>query len=334
MNKNKILVSAIIPCFERADALQRLLASLKKIKFSGTLEIIVVDDGSKDYRAIKKVVGKFKCSLLRFPANLGPSPARNAGAKIAKGEFLWFLDSDTEVTDSDLLEKMVSHLKQDKCLAGVGGEMIRIDKKLYAIAYQYFPNWIFFVKHLPMREAFKIYPKFIPTNNLLVSKKDFLSINGFSPYFDMHEDIDFCLRLAGKANSKKPFLIQNDTCLLHHRSSEGREGSKFWFFNTPWNYVSTMHRSRLKLLFCHFPGLLPILPLLDITFTPIVLLSQIFSRKMRSSDVLQKKSKNSSQNFPIFVLFSLINMLLAWLKAWKLTTQSFFNDKESLIKKI
>jgi len=318
MNTNKTTVSAIIPCFERADALQKLLTSLKKLDFEGILEIIAVDDGSKNYRPIKKLADEFKCSLLRFPDNLGPSQARNAGAKTAKGEFLWFLDSDTEVTDPNLLKNLVYCLQTDKSLAGVGGEIIRISGKFYAVAYQYFPNWIFFVKHIPLQKPFKLRPKFIPANNLLVSKKNFWAVGGFSPHFDTHEDVDFCLRLAKLLHFKKPFLIQNDTCLLHHRSAHGREGGKFWFFNTPWNYVATMQESRLKLLFRHFPAKLPTLPLLDIIFTPIVLFYQIFSGQMRSSDVLQKKSKKSSRNFPVFVFLSLIAMFLAWIKAWKL----------------
>src|SRR3989338_2510034 len=141
-NTNKITVSAIIPCFERADALRKLLTSLRRMDFPGALEIIAVNDGSKNYRSIKKIAGEFKCSFLHFPDNQGPSEARNAGAKIAKGEFLWFLDSDTEVTDHNLLKNLVYCLQTDKSLAGVGGEIIRISGKFYAVAYQYFPNWI------------------------------------------------------------------------------------------------------------------------------------------------------------------------------------------------
>lgn len=337
MNKT-ICVSAIIPCFERARGLQRLLVSFKKMDFSEPWEIIIIDDGSKNHQAIKMAIDEFlmtrknnvQCSLIRLNSNLGPSEGRNIGVKKAEGEFLWFLDSDTEVNNPHLLTALVRYLKQNESLAGVGGEMVKINRETYTVHHQYLPNWLFIVKYIPINKFFEAHPKFIGTNNLLVSKKDFVSIDGFSPCFDMFEDNDLCLRLA---RLRKSFLTRNDTRIIHHYSPSGREGGKFWFFDKPWNYILTMHISRVKILFLHYPLLLPILPLLDIICTPILLLYQIFFSPMRSSDSFQKKSKGSSGGFPVFVFISLMAMFLTWLIAWKLVIQSLIIGKKAVIGK-
>lgn len=317
-------VSTIIACFERAHELERLLFSLKKMRFSESWEIIVVDDGSKNPRTIKQVTEKFRCSLIRLDNNLGPAEARNIGVKKAKGKFLWFLDSDTEINNSYLLTTLVGCLKQNKSLAGVGGEAVKINKKLYSTSLHPLPNWLPLTKYLPLDKPFELHPKFVSTNNLLVSKKDFLEIGGFNSYFDMCEDQDLCLRLA---RTGKSFLVRHNTCIIHHHSPNGREEGRFWFFNNAWNYALNMHKSRIKMLSLHFPHRLLILPLLDLIFTPVVFLFQMFFTKRRSSDLLREKSKNSSPSFPVFVFFNLAAMFFAWLTAGELIMKSFTRKK-------
>lgn len=310
-------VSTIIACFERTGELERLLSSLQKIKFSESWEVIVVDDGSRNPQEIKQVAEKFQRSLIRLDKNVGPAEARNIGVKKAEGEFLWFLDSDSEAISPDLLGNLVQCLRQNKALAGVGGEAARINGKLYSNSLHPLPNWLPLTKYMPLDKPFELHPKFISTNNFLVAKNDFLKVGGFNPYFDMAEDQDLCLRLARLGKS---FLVRHDTCAVHHHSPSGRDKGKFWFFNNAWNYAKNMHKARVKMLFCHFPYLLPILPLLDVVFTPVVFICQMFFTKRRSSDLLKEKSKSSSagQGFMAFVFFNLIAMFFAWLMAGKL----------------
>ena len=324
-------VSLIIPCFERADELQRLLISLEKINFSKPWEVIVVDDGSQNHQKIKMVTDKFQCLLIRLENNLGPSQARNVGAKRSNGEFLWFLDSDAEVNNPRLLTTMVQCLGANEFLTGVGGEMIEKNGKFYARIPRHFPGWIFFVKDMPIDKPFKAYPKFIATSNLLVPKKDFSAINGFSPYFDMHEDHDLCLRLS---RSGKHFLIQNDTCAVHHFSPNGRREGRFWFFDKMWSYIWHMHISRVKILFSHFPYFLPILPLLDLIFAPVVFFFQIFFSKIRSTTVFQKRSEGPAQGFLFFTISNLMAMCLIWLMAWGLLFKSLAVGRKAVVEKL
>jgi glycosyltransferase involved in cell wall biosynthesis len=85
-------VSVVIPSYNRAHLIGRTLTSV----FAQTqpaAEVIVVDDGSDD--CTKQVVGAFgeKVKYVRIE-NAGVTVARNAGAGVATGEWLAFLDSD------------------------------------------------------------------------------------------------------------------------------------------------------------------------------------------------------------------------------------------------
>jgi N-acetylglucosaminyl-diphospho-decaprenol L-rhamnosyltransferase len=86
------VVSVIIPSFNTAALLAQCIASLP-----ADVEIIVVDNASRDGSA-EMVAAKFpQVKLVRLPVNCGYGAACNAGAKIATGDALLFLNSDTEV---------------------------------------------------------------------------------------------------------------------------------------------------------------------------------------------------------------------------------------------
>jgi glycosyltransferase involved in cell wall biosynthesis len=87
-----MLVSAIIPTYNRAKTIERALNSVLAQTWK-EIEVIVVDDGSTDQTIeILKAYGD-KVRVIR-QQNGGPSAARNTGIKAAKGEIISFLDSD------------------------------------------------------------------------------------------------------------------------------------------------------------------------------------------------------------------------------------------------
>ncbi len=89
---SQAMVSVIIPAFNAAICLGRCLESVFQQTHSG-YEIIVIDDGSTDNTAdiILKYADRIKSALQE---NQGPSAARNHGVRLAKGEFVAFLDAD------------------------------------------------------------------------------------------------------------------------------------------------------------------------------------------------------------------------------------------------
>jgi glycosyltransferase involved in cell wall biosynthesis len=85
-------VSAIIPCFNRAEKIGWTLRNLLG-QTRCPDEIIVVDDGSTDASA--DVVHSFgdRVQLIQ-QENQGPGAARNRGLEAASGDYVWFMDSD------------------------------------------------------------------------------------------------------------------------------------------------------------------------------------------------------------------------------------------------
>jgi glycosyltransferase involved in cell wall biosynthesis len=100
-----MLVSVIIPTFNRARTIERAVNSVLDQSWK-QIEVIIVDDGSTD--GTVQLLAKYenKIRIIR-QTNQGASAARNAGIKAATGEIISFLDSD----DSWLPEKTERQVK-------------------------------------------------------------------------------------------------------------------------------------------------------------------------------------------------------------------------------
>jgi glycosyltransferase involved in cell wall biosynthesis len=91
------LVSVIIPSYNSINTIENCLRSIAEGNYK-KIEIIVVDDCSTDDSPnfIEQIKLDCPLTLLRQPENRGPACARNAGSKIAQGDYLFFFDSDTQ----------------------------------------------------------------------------------------------------------------------------------------------------------------------------------------------------------------------------------------------
>src|SRR5215470_4562642 len=86
------LISCIIPVFNGERYLREAVDSILQQGYR-PLEIIVVDDGSRDGTAAVAASYGEQLTYLR-QANAGPAAARNLGLSVARGEFIAFLDAD------------------------------------------------------------------------------------------------------------------------------------------------------------------------------------------------------------------------------------------------
>jgi glycosyltransferase involved in cell wall biosynthesis len=87
--------SVVIPTYNRAHLLPRAIRSVLGQTLA-EFELIVVDDGSTD--DTRRLVEATEDRRIRyvFQPNAGVSSARNHGVRLARGEFVTFLDSDDE----------------------------------------------------------------------------------------------------------------------------------------------------------------------------------------------------------------------------------------------
>lgn len=98
-------ISIIIPVYNVENYVARCLYSVIRQTYTGELECIIVDDATPDgsmYTVNRILAGytgpiHFKC--LHHTVNQGLSAARNTGIRQATGEYVFFLDSDDEISD-------------------------------------------------------------------------------------------------------------------------------------------------------------------------------------------------------------------------------------------
>ncbi len=114
--KDFIDVSIIIPCKNEVNTLKSTVDHIMNSNNSCSFEIIVVDDASNDLSTefLRSPLNKdiYKDVILIKTNNTGCAGARNAGAKIAKGNYLFFCDAHIKVVDR-WLDNLVNTLKNN-----------------------------------------------------------------------------------------------------------------------------------------------------------------------------------------------------------------------------
>jgi GT2 family glycosyltransferase len=99
-------LSVIIPVYNAESTLRATLEALEASTWRD-FEVILVDDASTD--GSLAIAEEYDVHVLRQEVNAGPSAARNRGAREAKGEILFFTDSDV-IVRPDTLETIVRTL--------------------------------------------------------------------------------------------------------------------------------------------------------------------------------------------------------------------------------
>lgn len=102
------VVSVIVPAYNAEKTIEKCLESLLNQTLK-EIEIIVINDCSKDntLKILKKYKNKIK--LIDNKENLGPAASRNKGLDIAKGKYIGFVDSDDWVA-TNMYELMSSRM--------------------------------------------------------------------------------------------------------------------------------------------------------------------------------------------------------------------------------
>lgn len=114
---SETLISVVIPNYNSTKTIGLCLEALMQ-QTHQNMEVIVVDDGSND--GCLDIIKNYQVTLLSTGNNSGPSRARNIGAHAAKGELIFFLDSDVALFPN-ALENTISEFGKDARLGSVCG---------------------------------------------------------------------------------------------------------------------------------------------------------------------------------------------------------------------
>lgn len=200
---NHPLVSAVIPTFQRTLQTMAAVESVLSQTYPN-VEVIVVDDGSKDGSA--KVIERFvqqkadaghRVSFLSQP-NQGASVARNTGIARAQGIYIGFLDSD----DTWLPEKLEWQLKamalakDPRCACVTDAQLIDasgLGRSSFASQGRSIRQTIS-IEHDATKSLARSFCFWI--SSLLVRADTIRQIGGFNPKISFVEDRDILFRLS------------------------------------------------------------------------------------------------------------------------------------------
>lgn len=200
-------VSVVIPTYNRADVLRDNIDSILRQDYSD-YELIYINDDSTD--ATSEILSGYMEShgdKMRVvdTKNGGPGPGRDAGAAIAKGEFLLFTDDDVVVPENWVGGMIERHLACgcDVLCGGIGPYSLETPVERYL--------------HYRMQISLGKTARRIaatPTGNLLIPRDLFLSVGGFlNRSLPAVEDWELSHRLTSAGAT----IYYDPTILVSHR---------------------------------------------------------------------------------------------------------------------
>lgn len=196
-------VSIIILTYNSSDYIGQLLTSIKNNhKSNDDFEVITVDNSSTDDTLVKLKPFENEITIKKNEKNLGFAGGINTGAKIAKGEYLLFINPDS-VFEKGNINDLVSVFDKFEKVGIVGGKLIEKNGKAEKSAGRFFGLFEILLMSLGLDELFGIRfspnqitrVDFVSGGFMMVKKEVFKKLNGFDENFFMYmEDMDFCVR--------------------------------------------------------------------------------------------------------------------------------------------
>lgn len=184
------LVTFIIPVLNGEASLGRCLDSIRRQTYKN-FEIIVVDNGSTD--DTKKIAQSYPDVKYLYVNEKGRSRARNAGASLANGDYLCFIDCDV-VLELDWLEKCVGYVRQIPVDALATQVVPKGSQKSLVDSYRYFfADWKSHSTFLSLKKRKTLYPV-INTAACVMKKDSFNLAGGFNEKLLRNEDLELSLR--------------------------------------------------------------------------------------------------------------------------------------------
>lgn len=158
-------ISIVIVSWNVKELLQKCLASIYKHQGKLKLEIIVIDNASDDGTADMVKVNYPQVDLVTNINNLGFAAANNIGILRSHGEFILFLNPDTEII-KNTLNQMVEFMKQNYQIGIAGCKHLNKDWTLQPSVRRFPTYWsLFFI----FTKLYKIFPN-IPSVHHYLAK--------------------------------------------------------------------------------------------------------------------------------------------------------------------
>lgn len=169
------MVSIVVPVLNEEKNIKKALEKLRSLK--GNKEIIVVDGGSIDNtvsiaRSYARVVLSSKGRAIQM----------NTGAKLARGEIIWFVHSDSVLEVDSILE-----IEKEIELGFIGG----------GFSLYFYDSKSYFMRYIALTSNIRasLLKMFFGDQGIFIRRDKFIEVGGF-PEIDIMEDLEYSKRIA------------------------------------------------------------------------------------------------------------------------------------------
>jgi GT2 family glycosyltransferase len=242
-------VSIIIPTKDNGYLLRKCLRSIEYNTNYDNYEIIIIDNNSVKSET-KQFLKSLPYTVIPYNKNFNFSKMNNLAVSNSSGEYLLFLNDDTEALEPNWLNEMIS-VCQQKDVGAVGAKLIYRTNKIQHAGMAFLKNGFFFHPFDNESTKSNIQFNFINlmrecssvTGACLLTKREiFEKISGFDEQFDVfYGDSDLCFKIRelGFKIIYNPYAL-----LLHDGSHKIRQVVRLFVpvenhgsFTNKWKYV-------------------------------------------------------------------------------------------------
>ncbi len=284
-------VSIIIVNYNVEELLLKCLFSIYNTKGNLDIEVFVVDNASDD-NSVDSIEKKFpQVIILDNKFNVGFPAANNQALQLAKGEFIFLLNPDTELIE-DSISILKTFLESSKEMNIATPQLLNTDGSIQRSVFR-FPRLRYIIAEMLYLEPFSKSKYYLEKNFNSIFEVD--SASGAALFFRKKlidkigllneklfwiEDIDFCFRTIKSGGNV--FYVPL-TRIIHHSGQSAMKNYNISISNQVINKIKfyKVHGNSFELFFVHFISISNVL----IRFFIFFILSpfnRIYSLKMRA----------------------------------------------------
>ena len=206
---NNSLISIIIPFKDKANYLEKCITSILNKSTYKNYEIILINNSSQEKETFKYLNNLRKIKnihIYEYNSHFNYARINNFAVTKAKGEFIVFLNNDTEVIAEDWLENLLGNANRNE--VGAVGTLLLFQNKTIqhagvVLGMTGLAGHIF--AKLPLNQTYYNLVHFqrnylaLTAACLMINKKKFIEVGGFNEKFTVcGNDVDLCLKLYEK----------------------------------------------------------------------------------------------------------------------------------------
>jgi GT2 family glycosyltransferase len=239
-------VNILIPTKDKVDLLERCIKSIESKTNYKNYEILVIDNESSEPASLK-YLDTLPYQVIQYPEEFNFSRINNFAAEHATGDYLLFLNNDTEVVTPEWLEAMLEHA-QRKEVGAVGAKLLYPDGLLQHAGMILVKNrWPDHVHRLTppydhgpygMVDVIRNY-NMVTAACMMMRASVFKEVGGFDENLPIiFNDIDLCFRIR----SQGYLIVYTPYSVLYHD-----EGISRWSDKKPTSKDADLFFSRWKI---------------------------------------------------------------------------------------